>query len=175
MTLLIGVSLLALSLLGQDPGTSPAAPATPNNYADAKAWLCRPDLPPAASACDIDHTTTVISAKGDFTREPWTANKNAPIDCFYIYPTVSTDPTPNSDMIADPAERNVVKQQFSRFGSACRPFAPLYRQVTLVGLRRAMAGNGRAQFEKGVQYDDVRDAFREVELRHTRGKLVLRP
>ncbi|MDT5056807.1 MAG: hypothetical protein QOF66_5173, partial [Mycobacterium sp.] len=23
--------------------------------------------------------------------------------------------------------------------------------------------------------DDVRDAFREVELRHTRGKLVLRP
>ena len=44
-------------------------------------------------------------------------NPNAPIDCFYVYPTVSTDPTPNSDMIADAAELNVIRQQFARFGS----------------------------------------------------------
>lgn len=172
MKTLIGASLFALSLLGQDQATSPAAPppATPNNYADAKTWLCRPDLPAGTSACDIDHTTTVISAKGEFTRETWTAAKNAPIDCFYIYPTVSTDPTPTSDMNADPAERNVVKQQFARFGSACRTFAPLYRQVTLAGLRRAMAGGGRVPFERGVQYDDVRDAFRYYLEHENRGR-----
>jgi hypothetical protein len=168
MKALIGASLFALSLLGQDPAAPP--PATPNNYADAKTWLCRPDLTAGTSACDIDHTTTVISAKGDLTRETWTAAKNAPIDCFYIYPTVSTDPTPNSDMNADPAERNVVKQQFARFGSACRTFAPLYRQVTLAGLRRVLAGGGRVPFEKGVQYDDVRDAWKYYLEHENRGR-----
>ena len=45
-------------------------------------------------------------------------------------------------MNADPAELNVVRQQFARFGSKCRLYAPLYRQVTLAGLRQMMAGGG---------------------------------
>jgi hypothetical protein len=73
---------------------------------------------------------------------------------------VSTDPTPNSDMTPDPAELNVIRQQFARLGSRCRPYAPIYRQVTLAGLRRMMgAGGGGVTFERGVQYDDVRDAW----------------
>jgi hypothetical protein len=139
--------------------TATAPPVQPNDYRDGKSWLCRPDLPPDQNACDIDNTTTVVSTAGTFTREAWAANSKAAVDCFYVYPTVSTDPTPNSDMIADPAERNVIRQQFARFGSVCRQFAPLYRQITLAGLRRALAGGGRANFEQGVQYDDVRDAW----------------
>ena len=153
MRYLLGAAFFALCLTG-------SASAQSNDYSDAKSWLCRPDLPRGASACDIDHTTTVISASGKFKRETWRADPKAPIDCFYIYPTVSTDTTPNSDMVADPAEKNVIRQQFSRFGSVCRTFAPLYRQVTLAGLRRAMApGGGGPRFERGVQYDDVRDAW----------------
>jgi hypothetical protein len=139
--------------------TATPPPAQPNDYRDGKSWLCRPDLPRDQNACDIDNTTTVVSNAGTFTREAWAANSKAAVDCFYVYPTVSTDPTPNSDMIADPAERNVIRQQFARFGSVCRQFAPLYRQITLAGLRRALAGGGRANFEQGVQYDDVRDAW----------------
>src|SRR5262245_26402216 len=86
---------LAASAFGQAP--------QPNNYGDASSWLCRPDR---HDACDIDMATTIIAADGKFTRETWEANPNAPIDCFYVYPTVSTDPTPNSDMTADPAELN---------------------------------------------------------------------
>jgi len=154
MRYLLGGAFLALCLTG-------SASAQSNDYSDAKSWLCRPDLPRGASACDIDHTTTVISASGKFKRETWKADPKAPIDCFYIYPTVSTDTTPNSDMVADPAEKNVIRQQFSRFGSVCRTFAPLYRQVTLAGLRRAMAPGGVGpRFERGVQYDDVRDAWK---------------
>ena len=94
------------------------------------------------------------------TREAWTAAPGAPIDCFYVYPTVSTDPTPNSDMIVDAAELNVVRQQFARFASACRPYAPLYRQVTLAGLRaRLAAGSAGAALAQGRAYDDVRDAW----------------
>ena len=158
-TFLALVVFVAANAYAQAPATPADAPQ-PNNYADAKTWLCRPDLPREQNACDIDNTTTVVSASGTFTRETWRANPNPTIDCFYVYPTVSTDPTPTSDMIADPAERNVIRQQFARFGSVCRQFAPLYRQVTLAGLRRGMAGGGRVAFEQGVQYDDVRDAWK---------------
>jgi hypothetical protein len=130
---------------------------TPNDYAGAKSWLCRPGA--AHDACDIDLTTTVIAADGKLSRETWTADPNAPIDCFYVYPTVSTDPTPNSDMNADVAELNVIRQQFARFGSKCRRYAPLYRQITLAGLRIMLGRGGGASLDRGIQYDDVLNAW----------------
>lgn len=128
-----------------------------NDYSDPKSWLCGPGR---HDACEVDLTTTVVTADGKLTRETWTADPNAPIDCFYVYPTVSTDPAPNSDMNADPAELNVVRQQFARFASKCRPYAPLYRQVTLAGLRSRLAGGAAgAALDRGIGYDDVRDAW----------------
>ncbi len=141
------------------PAQQPAAAAVPppNSYSDVASWLCRPGR---HDACDVDLTTTVVAADGKLTRETWTADGNAPIDCFYVYPTVSTDPTPNSDMHADPAELNVIRQQFARFGSKCRSYAPLYRQVTLAGLRTRLAsGSAGASLAQGLQYNDVRDAW----------------
>src|SRR5713101_1855154 len=140
----------------QEQAKPAAAPApAKNDYSNGDNWLCRPGR---QDACAVDLTTTVVTAEGKLTREIWTADPKAPIDCFYVYPTVSTDPTPNSDMTADPAELNVIKQQFARFASQCRPYAPLYRQVTLAGLRRLLAGGGGgAALERGLQYDDVRD------------------
>jgi hypothetical protein len=164
----IAASFLALLCVAANASGQTAL--EPNNYGDGKSWLCRPDLPRDMNACSVDNTTTVVSASGAFTRETWQAAPNASIDCFYVYPTVSTDPTPNSDMIADPAERNVIRQQFARFGSVCRPFAPLYRQITLAGLRRALAGGGKAPFERGVQYDDVRDAWNYYLEHENRGR-----
>jgi Protein of unknown function (DUF3089) len=164
-------SLALLCLAANVAGQTDAPPS--NNYADAKTWLCRPDLPREQNACAIDNTTTVVATSGTFTREAWQADPKASVDCFYVYPTVSTDPTPTSDMIADPAERNVIRQQFARFGSVCRQFAPLYRQVTLVGLRRALGSGGRASFEQGVQYDDVRDAWNYYLEHENRGRGVV--
>lgn len=135
-----------------------AAFAQPNDYSDGKSWLCRPGR---HDACDIDLTTTVIHPDASMTRETSKPDPNASIDCFYVYPTVSTDPGVNSDMMPDPAELNVIRQQFARFASVCRPYAPMYRQITLAGLRRMLTpGSAGPKFETGVQYDDVRDAFR---------------
>jgi len=140
------------------PQTAPAPPPSPNDYSDPKTWLCKPGR--AGDACDVDHTTTIVAAGGKLTKETWKANPNAPIDCFYVYPTISTDRTPNSDMNPDPAEMNVVRQQFARFASQCKPYAPMYRQVTLLGLQRVLAQNaGGSPLAKGVQYDDVKDAW----------------
>ena len=146
------------AIAGQAPAAPAAAPAAVDktDYSKPETWLCRPGR--TDDACAIDLTTTVIAADGTMTKETWAANPKAPIDCFYVYPTVSMDQSTNSDMTAGNEERNVVRQQFARFASQCRPFAPLYRQVTLNGLRAAMAG-GKLTLERGVQYDDVLDAW----------------
>jgi hypothetical protein len=157
------------------PSAAPPAAASvagpPNDYSSDAAWLCRPGR---QDACAIDLATTVVRADGSLTREAWTPAPDAPIDCFYVYPTVSTDPTPMSDMVADAAERNVIRQQFARFGSACRLFAPLYRQVTLAGLRVMLAGGGGGgALSRGSQYNDVRDAWRYYLEHDNRGRGVV--
>ena len=143
---LVAVLFLATSAFAQS-----------NDYGKPESWLCRPDR---LNACDVDMTTTIIAADGKLTRETWKADPNAPIDCFYVYPTVSGDPTPISDMTADPAEMNVIRQQFARFASKCKPYAPMYRQVTLAGLRTLLTGGrGGSSLSRGIQYDDVKDAW----------------
>jgi hypothetical protein len=152
----------------QQPAAASEPPAR-NNYADEKSWLCRPGR---QDACAVDLSTTVVAADGTLTREAWTADPNAPIDCFYVYPTVSTDQTPNSDMNADPAEHKVIRQQFARFASKCRPYAPLYRQVTLAGLRRLLGtpGGAGSALDRGVGYDDVVDAWNHYLQNDNRGR-----
>jgi hypothetical protein len=130
--------------------------AAKNDYGNRESWLCRPGR---ADACAVDLTTTVVSADGKLKRESWAADPNATIDCFYVYPTVSNDSTPNSDMNAGPEEKAVVRSQLARFGSKCRIYAPLYRQVTLTALRSAIAGRPMA-VDRGLAYNDVADAWR---------------
>ncbi len=166
---LFAAALTAAPVAAQTPAptAAPAADVKPNDYSDETNWLCRPGR--KGDACDVDLTTTVIAADGTMTRETFTANPKAPIDCFYVYPTVSTDTGVNSDMTADPAEKNVIHQQFARFASRCRTFAPMYRQVTLAGLRQRLAG-GTVSFDDGVQYTDVRDAWRSYLQRDNQGR-----
>lgn len=159
----------------QAPAAPPAAAAEvkPPDYKDDASWLCKPGR--KGDACDVDLTTTVVAADGTLTREAFTADPKAPIDCFYVYPTVSTDATPNSDMSQDPAEKNVVLQQFARFASKCRPFAPQYRQITLRGLQTALAtgADPLGLFSKGIQYDDVRDAWQHYLKNDNQGRGVV--
>ena len=157
--LLFALALAAGLLATTAPVTNAqnGAPASTakNDYARDDSWLCRPGR---KDACAIDLTTTIVAASGKLTRETWTANPKAPIDCFYVYPTVSNDTTPNSDMIAGPEELNVIRAQFARFGSQCRLFAPLYRQVTLGALRAVLAGKPVA-VDRALTYNDVLDAW----------------
>jgi hypothetical protein len=135
---------------GQTP-----APAAKNDYINGDNWLCRPGR---QDACAIDLTTTIISADGKLKRETWKANPKAPIDCFYVYPTVSNDPGGNSDMIPGPEEKGVVAAQFARFASECRVYAPLYRQITLTALRAFIAGTP-IPMDRALAYNDVLDAW----------------
>lgn len=134
---------------------TPASPSPAPDYAKAESWLCRPGR---TDACTQDQTTTVVAADGTLTQEAFRADPSAPIDCFYVYPTVSNDPTPNSDMTANDEERFVIQQQFARFGSKCRTFAPLYRQVTVTALRGVIAGQA-IPVDRAMAYNDVKAAW----------------
>jgi len=131
------------------------APATKNDYSKPETWLCRPGR---TDACAADLATTVIAADGKVTHESWSADPKAGVDCFYVYPTVSTEPTGNASMDPRPEEMGVVRIQFARFASACRPYAPLYRQATLTALRAAATGNP-IPVDRELAYNDVLDAW----------------
>ena len=127
------------------------------NYDDPAHWVCRPE---ADDVCNDDLDTTVIQADGSTSVEAYTANPDAPIDCFYVYPTISRDKGAYSDWDFSPDEEGTVTfQQAARLGSQCRVFAPVYRQVTLTSLL-ARFGGGDAPEGDGDPYADVLDAFR---------------
>ncbi|HKP13898.1 MAG TPA: DUF3089 domain-containing protein, partial [Blastocatellia bacterium] len=157
----VALALIATAVFGgscmaqAQPQAAPPA-AAKNDYGKAESWLCRPGR---QDACAVDMTTTVVAADGKLTRETWAVDSKAPVDCFYVYPTVSNDATPNSDMAAGPEEQNVIRQQFARFASVCRVYAPLYRQVTLTALRAALTGKPMAA-DRALAYNDVVDAWK---------------
>lgn len=163
---------LLLAACGAMPATAQPAPAAqpaPNDYTNPADWLCRPGR---ADACAADETATVVNANGSESKETWSADPNAPIDCFYVYPTVSLEPTPNSDMIPGPGEKSVVVHQVARLASKCRIYAPMYRQVTLSALRSFMAGKPVAA-SRALAYDDVRDAWNEYLAHDNHGRGVV--
>src|SRR4029077_15397399 len=104
--------------------------------------------------------------------ESWSVDPDAPIDCFYVYPTVSIEPTANSDMIPGPGELRVVQGQVERFASKCRVYAPMYRQVTLTALAAFMA-NRPVAADRALAYDDVRDAWNAYLAHDNRGRGVV--
>ena len=148
---------------------APAGPTTPNDYTKDDSWLCRPGR---ADACAADQTATVIQADGKTSVETFTTDPNAPIDCFYVYPTVSSDPGGNSDMTPDLPEKAVADQQFARFGSVCKLYAPNYRQVTIAALRRVMMGQA-SNGDGELAYADVRDAWKDYLARDNHGRGVV--
>jgi hypothetical protein len=172
--LVIGLCATPPSIAADAPGsaaTSTPAPATPTasdtNYADPNNWLCWPGRSP--DACTVDLTTTVVDANGHTRVEQFQPAAKPPVDCFYVYPTVSAEPGINSTLAIAPEEKFVVATQFARFGARCRLFAPMYRQLTLAGLRAAMSGHPMAGADdpavRNLGYNDVGSAW-EYYLQH---------
>ncbi|HEY6619274.1 MAG TPA: DUF3089 domain-containing protein [Steroidobacteraceae bacterium] len=135
----------------EDAAVAPAA----TDYANPAVWLCRPGR---EDACSAPQDATVIAVNGKLTREVFHPAKNPPIDCFYVYPTVSNEPGGNSDLNITGAEKSVVNAQFARFAAKCRLFAPMYRQVTLTALRAMIAGKP-IPLDRDLGYGDVLAAW----------------
>ena len=166
-------------LLGSPAYSQPAATAGPD-YAKDSTWLC---LPGRADVCSTPLPTTALNANGYGSVGRSNVAKDPPVDCFYVYPTVSSDPGLNSDMIAGREEKLSAETQFARFASVCRPFAPIYRQMTTASVIAYATG---ADITRAglLAYADVLAAWRNylrtrnqgrpfVLIGHSQGSLML--
>jgi hypothetical protein len=132
-----------------------AALAPPPDYASEAAWLCLPGG--AADACDTDLDANSVAADGTTEIQAHARNPSPTVDCFYVYPTISLDPTLSSDLVAGEGEEiSVVRQQAARLDSVCAVYAPLYRQVTLQGIFNP---SGDLPAAREIAYGDVLAAF----------------
>jgi len=154
------------------PPPAPApqfAPIPAPDYKTDAGWLCRPGR---QDACAVDQNVTVIAANGKRKVVKFQAEKTPTFDCFYVYPTVSLDPTPNSDLNIGPEEKAVAASQAARFAQHCRVFAPMYRQVTLTALRDVMAGKATSA-DRNLAYLDVQAAWNDYLTRDNAGRGVV--
>ena len=151
--------------------TAAVALATAIGAGEASAktkWLCEPGVKP--NPCKGSLETTVYSSNGESTvvRPP---NARRPgYDCFYVYPTVSEQPTPNANKDIDPQQIAIANYQAARYSQECRVYAPVYRQATLAAIGDP-DNVDTGVFEKA--YGDVLAAWKSYLRKHNRGRGVV--
>jgi DUF3089 family protein len=157
MSLLIAASLFAVQ-----------ASATPApDYSKPANWLC---FPGRTDLCTTPLATTALNPNGYGSTGLSEVAKDASIDCFYVYPTMSRDGGMNSDLTpGDFEEKAATVSQFARFSGSCRTYAPLYRQMTLGAVAAAAAG---ADVSKPAMlaFSDVRAAWKEYLAKYNKGR-----
>jgi hypothetical protein len=111
--------------------------SSPTDRTDASGtvWLCRPGL--VGNPCAGNLTVSSQPASGSPTTLPANAGTGLgqkKADCYYVYPTISPEPTTSADLTVQPAEIFAARQQAAQFSRLCNLWAPMYRQMTLHGL-----------------------------------------
>jgi hypothetical protein len=169
--LVLVAALVALPAAARrEPAVNPYPGYESVVYADPAHWLCRPDKD---DVCDHDLDATAVRPNGKTRVQTFKAARKPKFDCFYVYPTISLDPTGNSDLIpGEDEELFVVRQQAARLGSVCRVFAPVYRQVTLTALVGNLGGNP-IPADSALADADLLDAWKHYVANDNEGRGVL--
>jgi Protein of unknown function (DUF3089) len=128
-------------------------------------WLCKPGKP--NNPCLSSEETTVVQTSGATSIEKVKKAVKPPIDCFYVYPTVSEQPTENANLEIEPQETQVAVDQASRFSQDCRVFAPIYPQITLAALNSGKPVSPTASI---TAYFGVVKAFEEYLTKFNKGR-----
>lgn len=105
--------------------------APPAVQAEETVWICKPGQTDDLCAGSISTTVGNPPEAIGFDRP-----KKAPVDCFYVYPTVvpQAGGARNASLEKVPEVRRVVVQQARMFSRVCDVYAPMYRQETSPGV-----------------------------------------
>jgi hypothetical protein len=144
---------------------------TPGDYAKPENWICRPGVDDGTCSANLD--AMAVDAKGERTPAPFVAATDPAIDCFYIYPTASDDPTLYSDLKADASEKRPVHGQAARLRAACRLFAPVYHSFTMAALRWSTGHDDGGPIDFDPPYRDVVAAWRAYLKNDNKGRGVV--
>jgi len=157
------VRMLALATLGV--AAFAVAGATAASASAETTWLCKPGL--AKNPCLNSMETTVELANGKSFIEKAKPAKKAPVDCFYVYPTVSSQFTENANENIEPEEEAIAESQASRFSQVCSVYAPIYPQLTIPAINTP----GGVTPEGALKaYLGVRSAFVEYLEKFNKGR-----
>jgi Protein of unknown function (DUF3089) len=130
--MVLATSLAGVSTAAVRPAASPSGTV----------WLCRPGL--ADDPCEASTASTAVSADGSTVVAPATETTASKFDCFYVYPTVSTQKKDNANLKVQAAEIGAAVLQASRFSQVCQVWAPIYRQRTAASLAKGLGGDPTA-------------------------------
>ena len=161
---LLVIAVAALTAAIPAPA-SPQPVASAPDYNSASSWLC---LPGRADVCSTPLATTALNPNGYGSTGQSSVAKDPPLDCFYVYPTVSRDQGMNSDLKAS-EEIGAAQVQFARFAGVCRTFAPIYRQMTL-GAVAAFAAGANITSAGELAYRDVAASWRNYLATRNKGR-----
>lgn len=165
---------LVAPAFAQAPGDG-AMPArgdtTPADYARPGSWICRPAVDDGTCSANLD--AMVVDAAGSRSPARFAAADKPGIDCFYVYPTTSLDPTMFSDMIPDAEEKRAVHGQAARLRAQCRLFVPLYHSLTMRALGWSMAHGGQVAIDFSPPYRDILAAWRAYLAHDNKGRGVV--
>jgi hypothetical protein len=128
-------------------------------------WLCKPGL--ASNPCTSSEEATVQLANGASFIEHAQPAKNPPIDCFYVYPTVSSQFTENANLEIGPEEKQIAIDQASRFSQTCKVYAPIYPQLTIPAINTP---GGITPEGSAIAYVGVLTAFEEYLAKYNDGR-----
>ncbi len=142
-------ALLVVAAVATACGGATASPPTTTTGPSAGAagpsttvWLCRPGA--SGDPCATPLHATVVPGTGARTSEDPADAAGPPVDCFYVYPTVSTQRTDNANLQIQPAEIAAAVSQASPFSQVCRVWAPMYRQRTEASLAKGLGNDPTA-------------------------------
>ena len=137
-------------------------------YADDARWLCKPGI--AQDHCRTQELdSTIVRANGTEGPVARKIVEDAPVDCFYVYPTVNLAPGGGNklDLSQSGVEQAVLRTQGARFTETCNVYAPLYRQMNLSAYAAPEAERKKAD---DLAYGDVLDAFKQYMANDNKGK-----
>ncbi|MDR3651274.1 MAG: DUF3089 domain-containing protein, partial [Acidimicrobiales bacterium] len=147
--LAVGVLCVPVPAVASAPGSGAVARAL--GAASTTVWLCKPGQ--ANDPCAHSPATTTVTAQGTTSVSTPSPSATAhEFDCFYVYPTVSTEPGPNANLAIQPAEVDAAVAQASQFSQVCKVWAPMYRQATEAALE---SGAGFGPSVIATAYDSV--------------------
>lgn len=130
-------------------------------------WLCKPGL--ANNPCLSDQTATVQLGNGNSFVKHSSPASNPPIDCFYVYPTVSSEFAINANLTIGPEESQIAINQASRFSSECNVYAPMYPQLTLI----AITFGEVTPAASAIAYEGMLSAWQEYLAKYNHGRGVV--
>ncbi len=149
------------------PTAVPTATATPSHSstppvarrdAAGVVWLCRPGLVNDPCVGSLETTTVETDGLRVVHESAVKAAQQRPYNCFYLYPTASTEKGVNANLAVQPAETQIAFAQAAPFSQVCNVWAPIYRQLTVDGIN----ASGQAARHAGqIAFASVVAAWRD--------------